>query len=281
MFHKHKSLTYKGQAVFEKLAMTHPKRTVKPFHEKEACFIFINKGNFSVRTPDQFLSFKKGKGLLAKCFDFFFETTKMQRASGDNLEVIGVLLFPSMVEEIFHFDLSHYKHTVDYNVKQIQIDKLLHGFMESIDVLLDHPELADEAMVKTKLIEFILLLSKTQNASSHLDFLSALFKKNTTEFRDTVTNNLYSNLSVEEFAQLCGLSVSSFKRKFTEVFNEPPKKYMTKMKLHRASKLLTSDNLRISDIAYQCGYETISTFNRSFKTHFGKSPSDYRLSQIA
>ena len=153
--------------------------------------------------------------------------------------------------------------------------------MESIDVLLDHPELADDAMVKTKLIEFILLISKTQNASSHLDFLSAMFRKNETEFRDTVTNNLYANLSVEEFAQLCSLSVSSFKRKFTEVFNESPKKYVAKMKLLRASKLLSTGNLRISQIAYQCGYETISTFNRSFKTHFGKSPSEYRMNQIA
>ena len=280
MIQEHKSLTYKGQAVFEKLAITLPKRTVKPFHETEACFVFINKGNFSVRTPDQFLSFKKGKGLLAKCFDFFFETTKTQRASGDNLELIGVLLYPSMVEEIFHFDLSHSKHTVNYNVKQIQIDKLLNGFMESIDVLLDHPELADEAMVKTKLIEFILLISKTQNATSHLDFLSAMFIKNSTGFKDTVTNNLYANLSVEEFAQLCSLSVSSFKRKFTEVFNEPPKKYVAKMKLLRASKLLMTSNLRISDIAYQCGYETISTFNRSFKTQFGKSPTEYRMNQL-
>ena len=189
MFHEHKSLTYKGQAVFEKLALTHPKRTMKPFHGTEACFIFINKGDFSVRTPDQFISFKKGKGLLAKCFNFFFETTKIQRASGDNLEIIGVLLFPLMVEELFHFDLSDSKHTVDYNVKQIQIDKLLYNFMESIDVLLDNPELADDAMVKTKLIEFILLISKTQNASSHLDFLSAMFRKNATEFRDTVKNN--------------------------------------------------------------------------------------------
>lgn len=281
MIQEHKSLTYKGKAVFEKLTITLPKRTVKPFHETEACFVFVNKGNFSVRTPDQFISFKKGKGLLAKCFNFFVETTKMQRTSGDKMEVIGVLFYPSMVEEIFHLDLSQSKHTVNYNVKQIQIDKLLHSFMESIDVLLDHPELADEAMVKTKLMEFILLISKTQNATSHLDFLSAMFRKNATEFRDTVTNNLYANLSVEEFAQLCSLSISSFKRKFTEVYNESPKKYVAKMKLIRASKLLATGNLRISDIAYQCGYETISTFNRSFKAHFGKSPSEYRMNQVA
>jgi AraC-like DNA-binding protein len=281
MIHEFKSLSYKGQLVFEKVVVTHPKRAPKPFHDNEACFVFVNKGNFSVRTPDQFISLKKGKGILAKCFNFFFETTKMQRASGDNIELIGVLLYPSIVEELFHFDLSDYNHTMDYNVKQIQIDKLLYNFMESIDVLLDNPNLADDVMVKIKLIEFILLISKTQNAGSHLDFLSAIFRKNETEFKDTINNNLYSNLSVEEFAHLCGLSVSSFKRKFKEVYNESPKKYVSKRKLLKASKLLISGNLRISDIAYDCGYETISTFNRSFKTHFGQSPSEYQMNHTA
>ena len=106
MIHEFKTLSYKGQVVFEKVILTNPKRALKPFHEKEACFVFVNKGNFSVRTPDQFISLKKGKGLLAKCFNFFIESTKLQRASDDNLEMIGVLLFPEMVEEFFHFDLS-------------------------------------------------------------------------------------------------------------------------------------------------------------------------------
>jgi AraC-like DNA-binding protein len=71
--------------------------------------------------------------------------------------------------------------------------------------------------------------------------------------------------------------VSTFKRKFKEVFRNSPKQYLTKMKLEKASKFLTSQEHRISDVAYDCGFETISTFNRSFKSHFGKSPREYRL----
>lgn len=281
MTYQHKVLKYKGQVIFDKQITPHPQRVLKPFINKEACFLFVNEGEFSVRTPSEFISFKKGGGLLAKCFNFFFETNRAQRANDDSVEIITVLLHPEIVEELFQFDLSHSSHTVNYNVKQIQIDKLLNNFKESINVLLDNPELADEAIIKNKLKEFILLLSKTQNASSHLDFLSAIFKTNSIEFKATVNNNLYSTLSVDEFAKLCGMSVSSFKRKFTEVYNESPRKYFEKMKLLRASEMLTSNDLRISDIAYDCGFETISTFNRSFKTHFRKSPTEYRMSQTA
>ena len=277
MIQEQKILTYKGQIVFEKIRMSYFKRMPKFFQDNEACFMFINEGEFSIRTSSEFLSFKEGKGLLAKCFDYFFETNKKQRTSSDFLEAIGVLIYPSMVEELFHFSLSNSKHTVDYNVKQIQIDGLLNSFKESINILLDNPDLADEEMIKTKLKEFILLISKTQNAPSHLDFLSAMFKKSSSEFIGAINNNLYSNLSIDELAHLCGMSLSTFKRKFKESFKESPKKYIAKKKLLKASKMLRLENSRVSDVAYDCGYESISTFNHSFKTYFGKSPSEYRL----
>lgn len=59
--------------------MAHFHRIPKFFQENEACFMFINEGEFSVRTPDKFISLNKGKGLLAKCFDYFFETTEKQK----------------------------------------------------------------------------------------------------------------------------------------------------------------------------------------------------------
>lgn len=275
MVFEQKTLKYKNLIVFERIQMSHFKRIPKLFQNNEACFMFINKGEFSVRTPDEFISFNKERGLLAKCFDYFFETTKKQRDKSDFIEVVGVLLYPSIVEELFQFDFTHSTHTLDYNITQVKIDGLLNNFKESVNMLLDNPELADETLIKTKLKEFVLLVSKTQNAPSQIDFLSAMFKKNSSEFSKTIANNLYSNLTIEELAHLCGMSISTFKRTFKEVFNNSPKKYITKMKLKKASKFLASKNLRISDIAYDCGFETISTFNRAFKSQYGKSPSDY------
>lgn len=100
MILEQKTLKYKGQIVFEKIEMSNFKGIPKLFQNNEACFMFINKGKFSVRTLDEFISFSKGKGLLAKCFDYFFETSKAQREVSNSIEVVGVLLYPSIVEKL-------------------------------------------------------------------------------------------------------------------------------------------------------------------------------------
>jgi AraC-like DNA-binding protein len=281
MIQEQKTLMYKNQIVFERIRLSHFKRIPKLYQKNEACFMFINQGEFSARTPDEIISFNDKKGLIAKCFNYFFETSKEQQNSNEPIEVVGVLIHQSIVEELFQFDITESNHSVDYNIAQVHIDGLLNNFKESLNILLDNPELADETLIKTKLKEFILLVSKTQKAPSHLDFLSAMFKKKSSEFSKTITNNLYSNLSMDELAHLCSMSLSAFKRKFKEEFNNSPKKYITNKKLEKASKLLASKENRVSDVAYDCGFETISTFNRSFKSFYGKSPTEYRLDFFA
>ena len=271
-----KVLTYRDLIVFEKIEMSKFQRLPKLFQENEACFMFVNRGEFSVRTPNDFISFKKGKGLLAKCFNYFFETDKRQREASETLEVIGVLLYPSLIKELFQFDVTDSSYKVDFNVKSVEIEGLLQMFQESINILIENPELADEVLIKTKIKEFVLLISKTQNAPSEIDFLAAMFQKSNTEFTNIIANNLYSNLSVKEFAYLCNMSVSSFKRKFKETFELSPKKYIDQKKIEKASQLLKSNEMRISDIAYDCGFDSITSFNRLFKSNFQMSPSQYR-----
>jgi AraC-like DNA-binding protein len=49
------------------------------------------------------------------------------------------------------------------------------------------------------------------------------------------------------------------------------------MKIKKATDSLRNKELRISDIAYDLGYDSLTTFNRAFKEETGKSPSEYRM----
>ncbi len=278
MEHVKKIITYKGRIVFEKRSVPYFNRMPKEYFENEACFIFVNEGEFSVRSQSEYLNLKKGTGLLAKCLNYFFETNEKQRSVGTGVEVIGLLLYPEIVNEIFQFNIYSSNHQVDYNLKKIEVNRLLEHFRESISILLDNPELADESLIKTKLREFVLLMSKTVDAPSELDFLASLFKPNFIKFEEVIRNNQYANLTLDELATLCHMSLSSFKRKFQEVYSDSPIKYLSKKKLLKAAELLKDKNNRISDIAYDVGFESLSTFNRTFKSQYGKSPSEYRLS---
>ncbi|MBT7580306.1 MAG: helix-turn-helix domain-containing protein, partial [Candidatus Marinimicrobia bacterium] len=53
---------------------------------------------------------------------------------------------------------------------------------------------------------------------------------------------------------------------------------ISRKKIERAAHLLKSQNLRVADIAYDVGFESVATFNRNFSNIYGKSPSEYRLS---
>ncbi len=278
--HLEQTITYKGHVVFERLSMDYWRRMPKMFQKNEACFMFVNEGEYSVRAPKEFLSFQKGKALLAKCFDYFFECSPVQQQSSERIDVVGVFLYPEIVSELFDFNVLEHPTQHEITIAQVEVDALLKSFQDSLNVLLKNPQLADEEMVKTKLKEFILILVKTRGVREK-DFLASLFKPTNFEFRGIIHQNAYSNLSLAEFAHLCSLSLSSFKRKFQEEFNASPKQYLTKLKMEKAEELLRTSHLRISEVAYDCGYETISTFNRAFKAYFGSSPKDFLLNQNA
>ena len=258
--------------------MPYFKRLPKEYAENEACFVLINKGEVSVRAQEDHFDLDNRSAVLAKCLNYFFETNEKQRKMGDGVEVIAVLLYPAIVEEIFGYDLSASNYKLNYNIKQVVLDKLLTNFMQSINILLDNPELADDNIIKTKLKEFVLLITKSQNIPSQLDFLSGLFSPIDLSFKSTIKQNLYANLSLDELAHLCHMSISSFKRKFNEVFGQSPKKYIVKKKIEKAAQMLKSKDLRVSDIVWDVGFESVATFNRNFSTYFGKSPSAYRMS---
>jgi AraC family transcriptional regulator, exoenzyme S synthesis regulatory protein ExsA len=277
MQHKELVITYKGKVIFAKQLMPQFNRIPKQYVENEACFIFVNQGKMSVRSQDELLSLDPKHALLAKCLNYFFESNNEQKKTSSEVEAIAVILYPSLIKEIFEFDLSASNYEIDFNLKQIELDRLLLNFKESISILLDNPELVDENLIKTKLREFVLLISKSQNAPSELDFLAALFKPNEVEFKTIIQKNIFASLSIDELASLCHLSTSTFKRKFKEVFHQTPKKYILAKKVERAAELLKTQNLRISDIAYDVGFDSLATFNRNFHLAFGKSPSEYRL----
>ena len=278
MIYEEKYLKYKDRIVFGKQSMPYFDRIPKEYFEDEACFVFVNEGEVSVRSQNDYMDLNKKQAVLAKCLNYFFETSARQQKSGDGVEVIAVILYPALVEEIFEFDLSQSNFSFDFNIKQVEVDRLLANFKESINILLDNPELADESIIKTKLKEFVLLMAKSQDAPSQLDFLAALFKPLDIEFKTTIQHNLYANLAIDELARLCHLSTSSFKRKFKETFDASPKKYISQKKVEKAAALLKSDSSRVSDIAYDVGFDSLATFNRNFSATYGLSPSEYRLS---
>ncbi|MFK8037618.1 MAG: helix-turn-helix domain-containing protein [Crocinitomicaceae bacterium] len=280
MILEYNKLEYKNKVIFEKMVMTNFERAPKPAFENEACFMYLQEGSFQFRTPERLFSLSSGDAVLAKCNNYFFEQTKKDHQVSPQSKGIGAYLYPEIIKELFDFDLSISDFETDYDATSVNTDLLMKNFIDGIEFLLDNPSVCNESMVKIKLKEFILLLSKTENAPSLLDFVSSLFKPHEYDFKQIIETNILSSLSISELAKLCGMSVSTFQRTFQSVFEQTPSKYILEQKLIKAKEMLADKKKRISDVAYDCGFQSTSTFNRSFKKFFHYSPTDFRLNEI-
>lgn len=128
---------------------------------------------------------------------------------------------------------------------------------------------------KTAKIEEVLLYLLDKYPIKAKAFISGVLKnEQNSSLAGVVNNHKYDNLSSEELAFLCNMSLSTFKRKFYDLFKTSPKKYVLEEKMKKAEQLLRH-NKRPSEIYFQLGYENLSSFSLQFKKHFGMPPSTY------
>ena len=83
----------------------------------------------------------------------------------------------------------------------------------------------------------------------------------------------------EALAQLCNISEVYFRRLFKEQTGQSPKQYILNLRLKKAKQLLSGGDTKIWSIAEFCGFESTAHFCRTFKSHFGITPKDYRESR--
>ena len=76
--------------------------------------------------------------------------------------------------------------------------------------------------------------------------------------------NIHPNYLSERFKQVTGMN-------FVE--------YVAHTRFEKACKLLHDGGLRISDIAFAAGFQSLSQFNRVFKKLCGKSPTQFRAAK--
>ncbi len=87
--------------------------------------------------------------------------------------------------------------------------------------------------------------------------------------------------TVKDLAQTAGMSRGRFAQKFTRAIGVPPIDYLTTWRLMKARALLVNSGLDMAEIARRCGYKSVPSFSRRFKTAFGVGPGSYRRSPDA
>jgi AraC family transcriptional activator of mtrCDE len=82
--------------------------------------------------------------------------------------------------------------------------------------------------------------------------------------------------TVHSLSQSVALSRSAFMARFTAAFGESPMAVLRRLRMRHAASLLAANAISIDQVAMQAGYQSRSSFTRTFRRHFGTDPSEYR-----
>ncbi|MDX2246202.1 MAG: AraC family transcriptional regulator [Bacteroidia bacterium] len=270
------SLEIQGKTVFEKITLRGTGRLPKKL-KNEACFMFLLKGSFVVRTPVTAFSLSPQEGFLSRCGEYLMENVTTLQDGDEVIEAIGIYFHPEIIREMFLYHPVPSKNNLPHT---FSIDKILDHYKEGLIYYLNHPGIFSIEMQMLKIKELLLILIRFSEAPTFHHFLTALFSPYEFQFREVVETHLFSSMSLAQLAFLAGMSLATFKRRFQELYKISPAEYIKKRKLEKAAGMLLIREVRINEIVFECGFESTATFNRLFKKQFGKSPSEYRLSQI-
>jgi YesN/AraC family two-component response regulator len=91
-----------------------------------------------------------------------------------------------------------------------------------------------------------------------------------------IWENYTRKLSLEEIADISGLSAPYFSTIFREEMGENLSNYLNRLRIEKAALMLITTNTAINKIAVTCGFNDQSWFSKIFKTTFGITPGKYR-----
>lgn len=269
------------KTIFEKLTIQAPFKIPNPMPD-EACFLYMLEGQINYRTENQNVTIPQSDAVLLKCGNYFSQLKNDKSLTQH--QIIIVHFHPKILKSIYTFDLPKIFQNPVFIDDKIDLsilnnDFLIQKYIESLLFYFDNPTLVNEDILVLKFKEIILLLCQTKNASTIQQILSQLFSPTSFTFKQIIESNIYSNFSLEEFASITNLSLSSFKREFKKNYNDTPANYIRNRKLEKSAELLALSEERITDIAFDCGFNDLANFSHLFAEKYDCSPSIYRMNQ--
>ncbi len=89
-----------------------------------------------------------------------------------------------------------------------------------------------------------------------------------------LNNNYMDDVTTEELAEICGLSLSVFRKKFKIHSGISPMRYKQKLRLNHAKQLLQTGDYTVSEVSNLLNCADVSHFNKLYNAEFSKNPSE-------
>ena len=94
--------------------------------------------------------------------------------------------------------------------------------------------------------------------------------------RRFIEEHAHEHISLKKVAESVRINATHLSEKFKQVTGVKFVDYIAYTRFENASKLLENADLRVSEVAFAVGFQSLSQFNRVFRKLSGKSPTQYR-----
>ncbi|WP_164465145.1 helix-turn-helix transcriptional regulator [Chryseobacterium lactis] len=126
--------------------------------------------------------------------------------------------------------------------------------------------------VETEIIKLLILIFEQFNGKNTLKSTPEIGKM----VKKFIDENYHRNIKAEEIGKMVGMNQNIIRKEFKAQYHTTISHYISELRMLKARKLITNNEMMIKEIAIECGYEYIQNFTRAFKKKFGVSPENLR-----
>jgi AraC-like DNA-binding protein len=94
--------------------------------------------------------------------------------------------------------------------------------------------------------------------------------------RDFIDHCYDHPLSLDQISSKACFSRYHFLRLFRQAFNKTPHQYLIERRIEKAKELLGSDDIRVTDVCFEVGFQSLGSFSSLFHKYVGHAPVTYR-----
>lgn len=238
-------------------------------------FLYVNSGNYHVILDGSEYDIEKGD-LILFCSDSMHHVQAGELAENDYYVI--------KIPPSFFLEMSELGRGAEYVMRFAVASKdskclwrkseLENSSIKTILDMLIHEYNAKgyawEVAVRLKIMELLLAILRERNTDSEP------MQNQTTEAIYNVIlyvrKNFSQDINEKELAESFGMSYSYFSRSFRRVTGVNFKKYLNQTRINRAEQMLITGDRSVSEIAMECGYNSISYFISVYRSIKGTTP---------